>query len=170
MRVKVLEALSTARGVIPVGEIIDIPTTILERLKGKVEQVQSEAVNADKPANNPVLHSTNGQPEPKAWLTGSGELRTHGVFDDLAGEIIKLTADNLSLQARLLRECCGAYSGPQWRHLVEAWNERAAIMEYDGGMQRIEAELMAAKFYRIEAFLEELINPISGELTAQAGK
>jgi hypothetical protein len=54
---------------------------------------------------------TDWRPEPKAWLTDTGELRTQGVFDDLAKEIIRLTADNLPLQAKLLRERCGEYSG-----------------------------------------------------------
>lgn len=104
---------------------------------------------------------SNWRPKAKAWLTDKGELRTQGVFDDPAGEIINLTADNLPLQAKLLRLHVGAYSGPQWRHRVEKWEERAAIMEFDGGMSWQEAELEAARLYRMEAFLEELRKPLA---------
>ena len=99
---------------------------------------------------------TDWRPEAKAWLTDTGELRTQGVFDDLAGEIIRLTIGDLPLQAKLLKLHCGRYFGPWWNDLVEQWEERAAIMEIDGKMPRDQAELEAAKLYRMEAFLDEL--------------
>jgi hypothetical protein len=100
--------------------------------------------------------ASDWRPEPRAWLTDNGELRTQGVFDDLGAEIIKLTADNLPLQAKLLRLHIGEYSGPAWGALVKRWQERAAIMQFDGGMPREDAEYEAAKLYRAEAFLYEL--------------
>jgi len=95
------------------------------------------------------------RPEFKAWLEGDS-LRATGVCDDLAAEIILLTADDLPLQRRLLKLHCGVYQGPWWERLVERWQERAAIMEHDGGLAREQAELEAARCLRAEAFLEEL--------------
>lgn len=95
-------------------------------------------------------------PEPKAWLTDSGELRTQGIFHDLAGEIIRLTSDCLQLQATILLRHCGQYSGPHWKTLAEEWYERAAIMEYDGKLSRSEAEYQAADQLRCIAFLDKL--------------
>lgn len=95
------------------------------------------------------------QPEFKAWLEGDS-LRTTGSTDDLAGVIIELTTDDLPLQRRLLKLHCGVYQGPWWDRLVERWQERAAIMEHDGGLAREQAELEAARCLRAEAFLEEL--------------
>lgn len=106
---------------------------------------------------SPHAPAASWQPEFKAWLTPEGELRTAGVCDDLAGEIIKLTIDNVPLQAKLLRLHVGRYSGPQWKALVEEWYERAAIMT-DSDMTRHDAELAAAKYYRIDAFIDELRN------------
>lgn len=100
--------------------------------------------------------STNWRPEFKAWLTKTGELRTQGMCDDLAAEIINLTQDNLPLQAKLLRLHVGSYSGLHWQAMVEQWEERVAIKIYEGGMSRESAEFEAARFYRMEAFLDEL--------------
>jgi hypothetical protein len=49
--------------------------------------------------------SGNWRPTPRAWIQ-DGELRTVGVFPDLAAEIIRLTGNNLELQRRLLAEHC----------------------------------------------------------------
>lgn len=113
-----------------------------------------------KPADS--SSTTDWRPDPKAWLTYTGELRTIGVFPGewpdggLTPEIIKLTHENLPLQAKLLRQCVGRYSGPQWKSLVEDWEERAAIMQFDGGMSRAQAEQEAARLCGLEAFLSEL--------------
>ncbi len=107
---------------------------------------------------SPPAAPTDYPPVFKIWLTTGNELRTTGVCDDLAGEIIKLTSDNLPLQALLLRRHVEKYQGVHWKYLVEEWNERAGIMQYDGGMTRQEAEQAAAKYYRIEAFIDELTN------------
>jgi hypothetical protein len=142
MRVKVISEIQSARGIIPVGQIIEISLALLNKLKGKVEELSS-----------PV---SDWRPEPKAWPTENGELRTQGVFDDLGAEIIKLTAGNLPLQAKLLRLHAGDYSGPAWGALVERWQEQAAIMQFGGGTSREDAEYQAAALYRAEAFLDEL--------------
>jgi hypothetical protein len=97
------------------------------------------------------------QPEPVAWLTPEGELKTTGVFDDLAGEIVRLTADNLPLQAKLLRECAGAYSGPQWIHTIRRWRERARHLFEVEGIGLNEANYQAAKEMHLLAFCDELM-------------
>jgi len=127
------------------GSILEVPEDALIKLTGYVEPIATADSYPEK----------DWRPEFKIWLEND-QLRTRGVCDDLAGEIIALTADDLALQAKLLRECCGVYSGPQWRHLVEDWNERAAIMRYDGGLSREDAEYQAAARLRCLAFLDEL--------------
>ena len=131
------------------GSILEVPKDVIVKLKGYIRLLGSSSADS--------YPSTNWRPEAKAWLEND-ELRTTGEFEDLAGEIIRLTSDNMPLQAKLLKLHCGRYFGPWWDALVEQWEERAAIMEYDGGMSRHEAELAAAKLYRMEAFLDELVN------------
>lgn len=41
MRVRALQNIKTPQGEIPAGKIIDIPVTLADRLKGKVEVVSS---------------------------------------------------------------------------------------------------------------------------------
>jgi hypothetical protein len=132
MRAKVIEAFPTRKGMIPKGQIIDIPPALLEKLKGKVEPI----------------------PEPKAWLTEAGELRTQGVFDDLAAEIVRLTTDNLPLQRELLTRHCGEFDQQHIGFHWEAWEERVAIMEHDGGLSRQEAEYEAAEQLHLLAFMD----------------
>jgi hypothetical protein len=132
MRAKVIEAFPTRKGLIPKGQIIDISPALLEKLKGKVEAIT----------------------EPKAWLTEKGELRTQGVFDDLAAEIVRLTKDNLPWQRELLTRHCGDYDQNHIGFLWEAWEERVAIMEHDGGLSRQEAEYEAAKRLHLLAFMD----------------
>jgi hypothetical protein len=43
MRVKTLIEIPSARGIIPVGQIIEIPPTVMEKLKGKVELLHSRS-------------------------------------------------------------------------------------------------------------------------------
>jgi len=92
--------------------------------------------------------------EPQAWLTETGELMTRGSCDDLAAAIVKLSADNLPLQRELLARYCQAYDHEHIADLWEAWEERAAIMEYDGGLPRHEAEYQAAKRLNLLAFMD----------------
>lgn len=132
MRARVIEAFPTRKGLIPKGQIIEIPPALLEKLKGKIEAI----------------------PEPKAWLTETGELRTLGVFDDLVAEIVRLTTDNLPLQRELLTRHCGEYDQKHIGSLWEAWEERVAIMEHDGGLSRQEAEYEAAERLHLLAFMD----------------
>jgi putative DNA primase/helicase len=91
---------------------------------------------------------------PEAWLSETGELMTRGSCDDLAAEIVRLSADNLALQRELLTRYCKAYDQKHIADLWEAWEERAAIMEYDGGLSRQEAEYQAAKRLHLLAFMD----------------
>ena len=81
------------------------------------------------------------------------------IVDDLAAEIVKLTSDDLDLQRQLLTENCQQYAPTHIWSLVEKWEERAAILQYDAGMPREEAELEAARKCRLEGFLDELRQP-----------
>ena len=91
----------------------------------------------------------------RAWLEG-GELHLRGAFPDLAAEIVILTGDNLSLQKDLLSKHCLSHSPTRIEALFEAWEERSAIIEHDGGLSREEAELEAAKLYHLIPWLSEL--------------
>lgn len=133
MKALVIEPLPTTKGLIPAGQIIEIPPALLEKLRGKVAAIPSQS---------------------EAWLTDSGELRTKGVFDDLAAEIVRLTPDNLPLQRELLTRHCEAYDRNHIGHLWELWEERAAIMEHDGGLSRQDAEYQAAERLHLLAFLD----------------
>lgn len=92
---------------------------------------------------------------PHAWLQG-GELRTTGPLPDLAAEIVKLTGDDLDRQRRLLLEHCQAFQPSHVWRLIEQWEERAAILEYDAGLSRHDAEIEAARLYHLTAWLPEL--------------
>jgi hypothetical protein len=92
--------------------------------------------------------------EPEAWLSETGELMIRGPCDDLASEIVRLSADNLTLQRELLTRHCQAYGHDRIADIWEAWEERAAIMEYDGGLTRHEAEYQAAKRLNLLAFMD----------------
>jgi hypothetical protein len=133
MRVLVTEPLPTTKGIIPAGKIVEIPPALLEKLRGKVSAMPSM---------------------PEAWLTDTGELRSRGVFPDLAAEIVRLTPDNLPLQRELLTRHCEEYDRNHIGHLWELWEERAAIIEHDGGLSRHEAEYLAAERLHMLAFLD----------------
>jgi putative DNA primase/helicase len=116
-----------------------------------------------KPASGAVCDGVTDKPtgaldikntESEAWLTESGELMTRGSCGDLAAEIVRLSADNLALQRELLTRYCQAYDQKHIADLWEAWEERAAIMEYDGGLSRHEAEYQAAKRLHLLAFMD----------------
>jgi hypothetical protein len=94
-------------------------------------------------------------PAPVAWIEG-GELRTAGQVDNLAAEIVKLTSDNLDLQKRLLLEYCQPFQDTHRWRLVDQWEERSAILEYEAGLPRQEAEKEAARMYHLTAWLREL--------------
>jgi hypothetical protein len=133
MRALVIKPLPTTKGIIPVGQIIEIPPALLEKLRGKVAEISCQ---------------------PEAWLTDKGELRTRGVVPDLAAAIVGLTTDNLALQRELLSRHCEAYDRNHIQHLWAQWAERSAIMEHDGGLSRHEAEYQAAERLHLLAFLD----------------
>ncbi len=93
----------------------------------------------------------------RAWLEG-GELHLRGTFPDLAAEIALLTGEDLSLQKELLSTHCPSHSPTSIEALFEAWDERCAIMEYDGGLSKEDAEYEAAKLYYLIPWLSELRN------------
>ena len=140
MRARVIESFQTKKGLIPAGRIIEIPPALLEKLQGTVEAIHSPVADVKL--------------EPEAWLTESGELRTRGAFDNLAAEIVRLTADNLLLQRELLIRHCQAYDRRHIGRLWEEWEERAAIMEHNGGLSREEAEYQAASRLHLLAFMD----------------
>lgn len=93
--------------------------------------------------------------EKKAWLV-NGELRTSGYIDDISREIVTLTADNLPEQKRLLLLHVETYDRHHFPALAELWQERSAIMQYDGGLSKEQAEDKAAELLNCIAFLPEL--------------
>lgn len=137
--IRVLKTFKRRGELILPGTIIDVPADVLPKLAGMVE----------------LIRRRHDPPSPRAWLE-DGELRICGVVEDLAGEIVKLTADDLALQRRLLIEHCQQYGPAHFPALVERWEERAAIMEYDAGLSREAAETAAAKFYNLSPWLPEL--------------
>lgn len=93
--------------------------------------------------------------EKKAWLV-NGELRTSGLIADLSGEVVKLTADDMPLQKKLLLLHCQKYDQHHFPALAELWQERAAIMQFHGGLSKEDAELSAAEILNCMAFLSDL--------------
>ena len=87
----------------------------------------------------------------------NGELLLLHSVEDLAQVIVDLTKDDLPEQKRLLRLHCQKYKLVThfWK-LKEQWEERAAILEYDEGISREEAEYNAAERYHLLAFMDEL--------------
>ena len=140
MKARVIESFQTKKGMIHAGMIIEIPSALLEKFQGKVEEIHFPVADV--------------KPEPEAWLTESGELRTLGAIDNLAAEIVRLTANNLSLQRELLIRHCQAYDRRHIGRLWEEWEERAAIMEHNGGLSREDAEYQAASRLHLLAFMD----------------
>jgi hypothetical protein len=115
------------RGVaVEVGSILDVPTDMLPRVAAYV-----------------------------AWIDG-GELKTLAGGVDLAPAIVTLTAGDLTLQRQLLERYVQTFGPAHIGFLFEAWRERAAIMEHDGGMTKEQAEEKAARLYHLTAWLPEL--------------
>lgn len=143
--VRVIKPFKRRGEIIPLGSAIEVPEEFLPKLDGFVE------IHLRKRQDPPP----EWRPLSRSWIQNR-ELRTTGVFDDLADEIIRLTSDDLELQRQLLIDHSEGYALPRIRHQIEAWEERAAIMEYDGGLPREQAEEEAARQYNLLAFLTEL--------------
>ncbi|SHJ67497.1 hypothetical protein SAMN02745165_02914 [Malonomonas rubra DSM 5091] len=134
MLAEVLSPLSTKKGTIPTGSQIVLPDKIANQLiaKRKIKPVSIARLEAE-------------------------ELRMITPVENLAAVIVGLTENNLELQKKLLLKHCQQYApNTHFRALKEKWEEKAAILEYDAGMTREEAEHKAAQMYLLEAFLPEL--------------
>lgn len=138
MLAEVLEPIETRQGRLEPGKVIDAPEMAIRKLAHKVRPLHrdSEACIED------------------------GELKMLHPVPDLAAVIVGLTEDDLPLQKKLLRAHCTQYDPvTHFWALREKWEERAAIMEYDGGMSQEEAEYEAARQYHLLAFMDELKHP-----------
>lgn len=142
MRFKVLTPFRIRGELFNAGATIEATPDAAEKLGNRIEPVRP--------------HST-------AWLEG-GELRTSGYTPDLPGAICKLTEDNLPLQRTLLQRHCEAYDRNHFWTLAEEWEERAAIMQHEGGMERCKAETEAARRLNLLAYLDDL--QAKGEIAA----
>lgn len=152
MRYSVIEPFSikTVSGEVNLhaGRILELTSEQAAMLGGKVRPADdAPPFPADTPAD--------WRPEFKAWLEGD-ELRTTGVCDDLATEIIKLTGDNIPLQKKLLRLHIGSFSGVHWLPTIRQWRERAAELFEQHGMGLHEANWTAAEEMHLMAFSDEL--------------
>lgn len=144
--------IQTSQGnvALPVGSILELSQDQAAKLMGKVRPADGLNVQREEP-----IALGDWRPVFRAWLEG-GALRTTGVCDDLAAEIIMLTQENLQLQAKLLRLHVGVYSGPAWAATLTRWRERAIHLFETEGIQLSEAYWQAAKEMRLLAFAKEL--------------
>ena len=161
----------TRKGIVQnVGDFINVPENMLLILSDHIQVIATAddyteiMSKRDHDAQSTVEsllpdreHVRMWPPVFKAWLTPKGELRTTGVCEDLASEIVKLTMGNHTLQSKLLRECCGMYSGPHWKATIAKWWERVSSLE-SGGTALHDAKYKAAEEMHLLAFSEELQN------------
>jgi hypothetical protein len=127
---------------LPGSFIEDIPASKLTELAGYI-RVEGFADSYPEP-DHPV------------WLEGD-ELRTTGVLEDLAREIVRLTADNHPLQVKLLRQHCptsDAYK--KWIEAIRSWRHRAAQLFEQEGYDLYEADWLAAQEHNLTDLAEEL--------------
>jgi hypothetical protein len=146
LSVKVITPFKRRGKLIVSGTILnDVPEDVFPELSDLVELLPR--YRQDTPTDWSSL--------PRAWIQ-NWELRTIGVFEDLDSELAKITSDDHELQRRLLIENCQAYGQAHFWLLIEKWEERAAIMEHDGGRSKEQAEEEAARQCNMLAFLSEL--------------
>ncbi len=146
MLVEVLERIDTRKGPLHPGRHVDIPASVVMRLRDKVRVLSPPEAISD------------------TATIEDGELKLLSPVDNLAAVIVGLTQNDLKLQKQMLIRHCQQYAPEThfWK-LKEMWEERAAILEYDGGLTRHEAELEAAKMYHLLAFLDDLKGETHGE-------
>ena len=145
----VTKSFKNSRGeTLPPGSTIDVPDTMLLKMTGYVLPM-GQADNGKEP-----VAPSDWKPEFKAWLEND-QLRTTGTCDDLAVEIVKLTADNLPLQKELLLKHVGAFSNPCWTSTARKFVQRAKEL-FDGGMGLHEANYQIATEMHLLAFSDEL--------------
>lgn len=130
--------IKTAQGnvTLPVGKLLELTQEQATKLGARVRL-------ADMPP-----------PQFRAWLKGDS-LRTSGVCNDLATEIVKLTVNNLPLQKKLLKTHVGAFTNPCWQSVAREFVKRAQGL-FDGGMGLHEANYQAAKDMHLLAFEDDL--------------
>jgi len=113
MKVKTLTEIPSARGIIPAGRIIEIPSAVMEKLKGKVEPLQgSRAITSNEKThlgiNTTVIWQNpypQGTPEArKELLRLIIEAMLYGITlvdDEQAQQISDMKRDVLSGKANL---------------------------------------------------------------------
>jgi hypothetical protein len=144
----------------PQGDVILTKGKVLELSPEQAERLGGKVVLADTPTIN---NGDTWPPEPEAWLTDTGEIRTNGIFPGeypdggLTPEIVRLTADNMPLQAKLLRENVAYYSAPSWIHTIRQWRERARVLFEIDGLDLHAANWKAAEGMHLLAFADELM-------------
>lgn len=131
---------------LPGSFIEDIPVSKLTELAGYI-RVEGPADSYPKSDLQSIC---------PARLDGD-ELRTTGASKNLDGEIVRLTADNLPLQVKLLREHCPA-SDPykKWIEAIRSWRHRAAQLFEHEGYDLYEADWQAAQEHNLTGLAEEL--------------
>jgi len=134
MKHRVVIPFSDGDEIFNIGEVIDIQHDLAAYLGEHV---------------TPILEAGS------AWLI-NGELRTRGHVQDLAAEICCLTKGDLTLQRKLLKRHCEAYDRNHFWMKVQEWEEKTAIMQYDGGLSKDDAEIEAARILHLLAFLGDL--------------
>ena len=137
-RALVLEPIQTRKGTLEAGMVIDVSQEAVRRLQKKIRLVKPE------------------KSKDRAKII-NGELICLFPVDDLATVIVGLTENNLPLQKQLLLKYCQQYDpATHFWHQKEKWEEKAAILEYDAGLTRDDAEIKAAEMYHLLAFMDEL--------------
>ena len=126
IRATVVRSFNRKGVAVEVGSVLDVPTAMLPHLAAHV-----------------------------VWIDGE-EIKTLAGGVDLAPAIVTLTADNLSLQRRLLETYVQAYSPTHIHFLFDAFGKQVAILQHDSGFSRKQAEEDAAKLYHLTAWLSEL--------------
>ena len=153
--VKVIKSFKRRGELLRPGSIIEIPKEKLPELEGFVE---------------PLLHKAHDpaawRPTPQAWMQDD-QLRTIGVLEDLAAEIVKLTGSNLLEQKRLLLLHCQQYDDNHFFALGLKWESRVAALEKK--MPRTLAEIQAAMELNLLAFLDKLKNYEKDEIDKYEG-
>ena len=132
--------------VLPKGKILELTPEQAARFGNKI------ILADDRTTAPPAV--TDWKPTFRAWLEND-QLRTTGVCDDLAVEIMKLTTDNLPLQKKLLSLHIGTFREPCWTSTARKFVQRAAEL-FDGGMGLHEANYQAAEEMHLLAFSDEL--------------
>jgi len=140
MLAEVLEPIETRRGVLNVGDKVDIPESIATQLKHKIRLLEKGSVCSGAKIVN-------------------GELICLFPVDDLAPVIIDLTKDDLPKQKRLLCLHCQKYtSKSHFWNLALKWEVKTCSFE-SKGYPLEQAELLAAEELGLLAFMDELRAP-----------